>query len=108
MKILKIVGSIFTGLNFGLISPFAPIYLLVLSVLYQDSEWFSANRLAVCALVTAVIATVLTYVYAHNKKREHESLSVCGMSLAISFIVGAIIIMILLFIYAAGEEYRLG
>lgn len=105
-KILTIVGNIFLGLNAGLISPFMPIYLILAIILFP-AEPLNANILAVFGLITAIIAFIGIYIYCYKKKREHEELSLWGMTLAISFAVGAALIAVILFIYAAGEEFRI-
>lgn len=105
-KIMKIVGNIFLGLNMGLISPFMPIYL-ILAVILFPKEPLNANILAVFGIITAIITFIGVYIYCYKKKREHEELSLWGMTLALSFAVGAVLITVLLFIYAAGEEFRI-
>ncbi len=105
-KILAIVGNIFLGLNTGLISPFMPIYLVLALILFP-AEPLNANILAVFGLITAIISFIGIYIYCYKKRREHESLSLWGMTLATSFAVGAVLITVILFIYAAGEEFRI-
>ena len=105
-KRLKIAGNIFLGLNFGMLSPFMPFYLVILMTM-NEIESLNANRLAVCGLITAIATAVGIYIYFYKKKREHESLPLGAMTLAVSFLVGAILITALLFIFAAGEEYRI-
>ena len=105
-KILAITGNIFLGLNMGLISPFMPIYLVLALILFP-AEPLNANVLAVFGLITAIITFIGVYIYCYKKKREHEELSLWGMTLALSFAVGATLITIALFIYASGEEFRI-
>ncbi len=105
-KILTIVGNIFLGLNTGLISPFMPIYLMLSLILFPGDP-LNANILAVFGFITAVITAIGIYVYCYRKKREHEDLSLWGMTLAVSFLVGAVLISVIMFIYAAGEEFRI-
>ncbi len=105
-KIMTIVGNIFLGLNTGMISPFMPIYLILAIILFPE-EPLNANILAVFGVITAIITLIGVYIYCHKKKREHEELSLWGMTLALSFAVGAILITVLLFVYAAGEEFRI-
>ena len=105
-KIMKIVGNIFLGLNMGLISPFMPIYL-ILAVILFPKEPLNANILAVFGIITAIITFIGAYIYCYKKRREHEDVSVLGMTLALSFAVGAVLIAVLLFVYAAGEELRI-
>ena len=105
-KIVTLVGNMFLGLNLGLISPFMPIYLILSIVLFENDP-LNANILAVCGLITAVLTFIGVYIYCYKKKREHENLSLWGMTLALSFAIGATLITVLLFIYASGEEFRI-
>ncbi len=105
-KIITIVGNIFMGLNTGLISPFMPFFLVLAMVLFPE-EPLNANILAVFGIITAVIAFIGIYIYSYKKKREHEYLSLWGMTYWVSFAVGALLIAVILFIYAAGEEFRI-
>lgn len=105
-KIMLIVSNIFIGLNTGLISPFMPIYLILAIILFPE-ESLNANILAVFGIITAMITFVGVYIYCYMKRREHEELSLWGMTLSLSFAVGALLIAVLLFVYAAGEEFRI-
>ena len=106
-KILTIVGNIFLGVNMGLISPFMPVYLILSLILFPSNDFLNANALAAFGLLTAIVSFIGIYVYCYKKKREHEDLSLWGMTLAVSFAVGAVLISVIMFIYAAGEEFRI-
>ncbi|MBE7092144.1 MAG: hypothetical protein E7365_03070 [Clostridiales bacterium] len=105
-KIITIAGNIFLGINAGMISPFMPIYLILALVLFPE-EPLNANILAVFGVITAIITFLGVYIYSYKKKREHEGLSLWGMTLSLSFAVGALLIAVIMFIYAAGEEFRI-
>lgn len=97
-KILLTVGAIFLGLNFGIIAGFSPIILLITLVLFPEDA-LNETVMIVTSFICALIAGISTYVYAYRKKREHESPNPYGMALAISFVIGAILMAIFLFIY---------
>lgn len=97
-KILLTVGAILLGLNFGIIAGFSPIILLVTLVLFPEDA-LNETVMIVTSFICAAIAGISTYIYAYRKKREHESPNLYGMALAISFVVGAILMAIFLFIY---------
>ncbi|MBR2860515.1 MAG: hypothetical protein IKB86_01595 [Clostridia bacterium] len=105
-KILTIASAMFLGLNFGFISGLAPIYLVVTMVLFPKDP-LNANILAACSLITSVISGIFTYIYAYKKKREHEDKNLFGFTLAVTFTVCALIMAIVLFIYAGNEQYRI-
>ena len=96
-KILLTVGNILLGLNFGIIAGFSPIYLLVTMAFLEDP--LDLTVMTVTSLITAVVTLIGTYIYSYGKKREHEEVNKYGMTLAISFAVGAIITAVFLFIY---------
>ncbi len=104
-KVLLIAGAIFLGLNFGMISGFMPILLIVGFVLFQDG--LKSTVLAGYSTLTAIVAGILTYVHMYRKKREHESPSPYVMALAWSFVAGAVIAAVALFIYSGNEIYRI-
>ncbi len=104
-KVLLIAGAIFLGLNFGMISGFMPILLIIGLVLFPDG--LQANVLAGYSVFTALVAGILTYIHMYRKKREHDSPSPYLMALAWSFVAGAVIIAIALFIYSGNEIYRI-
>ena len=96
-KILLTVGNIILGLNFGIISGFSPIYLVFTMVLLEDP--LDLTVMTVTSIISAVVALVGAYIYSYRKKREHEDPNRYGMTLAISFALGAIITAVFLFIY---------
>ncbi len=105
-KILLIAATIFIGFNFGIISGMLPIYFIVSFVLFPKDP-LNANIMAGFSIISAAIASITTYIYSYRKKREHEDTNVYLMTLAISFIIGAIVMAIGMFIYSAGDPYRI-
>ena len=97
-KILLTVGAILLGLNFGAIAGFSPIILLVTLALFPEDA-LNETVMIVTSFICAAIAGISTYIYAYRKKREHESPNLYGVALAISFVIGAILMAIFLFIY---------
>lgn len=107
-KVLLIAGSVFSGLNFGIISCVSPIYLLISFAIGGDGITTSVSTFAIFALVSAIIAFTVMYVYGYKKRREHEQMSVYVACFGWSIVAGALIAAAALFIYAAGEMYRIG
>ena len=97
-KILLTVGAIILGLNFGIIAGFSPIILLVTLVLFPEDA-LNETVMIVTSFICALISGVGAYIYAYKKKREHESPNLYGMALAVSFVIGAVLMAIFLFIY---------
>ena len=105
-KILLIAGSIFSGLNLGAISCASPFYLVImvlLSVVNADLGFFAAT-----SIITAIIVGAITYVYAYKKKREHEQASPYVLCFAWSFVAGALLMAIGLFIMISQSAYDIG
>ncbi len=104
-KILLVAGSIFSGINIGASACLSPIYLIVM-VLFQNVE--DVKILSVTALITAIIAGIISYVYVYKKKREHEKASPYLMSFAWSFVAGALVAAIYFFIAVGQLAYDIG
>lgn len=105
-KILLIIGSVFIGLNLGMISCASPVYIILGFAISGDTSTEIVS-FAVYGLITAVISGIATYIYTYKKRREHEPLSPYVMSLAWSFFAGAVIAVCALFIYSGYAQYRI-
>lgn len=105
-KILLICGSIFVGVNFGLISGLLPIYLIIGVVLFEDG--LSTSVIATSSLITGIVAGILGYIYTYRKKRDHSEVSVPLACFLWSFVAVAVIASIALYVYSANDIYRLG
>jgi len=104
-KVLCIVGCMLLGLNFGLIAGFTPIFLIFTLSLFPEDA-LNESILMVTNIIAAVIAGVGAYIYAYLRKREHEDVNTYGMVTAISFVVGAILMAIILYIYVSDPNYK--
>lgn len=105
-KVLLLIGSIFTGLNLGIIACASPVYI-ILGFAFSGDTSTEITSFTVYAVITAVISGIATYIYTYKKKREHEELSPYVMSLAWSFFAGAVIAACALFIYSGYAQYRI-
>lgn len=105
-KILLICGAIFAGLNLGLISGLMPMYLIICAVLFEDG--LKTAVIASTSLVTAIASGVLAYIYTYRRKRDHEDVPLYVMCFVWSFVAGALLAAIGLYVYSAKEGYRLG
>ena len=104
-KVLCIVGCILLGFNFGLIVCFSPIFLIFTMSLFPDDA-LNEKSLIVTNLIAAAVAGIGTYIYGYMKKREHENINVYGMTTAISFVVGAILMAIIVYIIIGDPNYK--
>ena len=105
-KILGIAGLIFSGVNLGAISCVNPFYLAImiaLSLTNEDLGFFVAS-----AIITAIIAGVVAYIYTYKKKREHEQASPYVLSFLWSFVAGALLAAVFLFITIGNSAYDIG
>ena len=98
-KILSIIGNITLGLNFGMISAFSPI-LLVLSAIIFPEDFVTEGSIVGFSIAIAAITAVCLYVYSYRTKREHNDLNVNVMTFWISFIVGALLTAVFVYIVA--------
>lgn len=104
-KVLKIAGSIYLGFSFGCISCLMPHFLLLNLILSADP--LRASLWAGESVLSAVIAGIILYVYHYLKKREHEDGNLWFQIAGWSFVAGALLAGIGLFIYSAGDIYRI-
>ncbi|MBP5662517.1 MAG: hypothetical protein J6X30_05140 [Clostridia bacterium] len=104
-KILQIAGSIYLGFSFGCISCVMPHFLLLNLALSADPT--NASIWAGESFASALIAGVLLYVYHYRKKREHEDGNLWFQIGGWSFVFGAVLVGILLFIYSANAVYKI-
>lgn len=105
-KILLICAAMLLGLNLGLISGLMPIYLIIGVILFEDG--LKTVIIASASLITAVTGGILAYIYTYRKKRDHEDVPTYVMCFVWSFVAGALLAAIGLYIYSAKEGYRLG
>ena len=104
-KILKIAGSIYAGFSCGCVSCVMPHFLLLNLILASDP--LLASLWALESFIAAVIAGIVMYAYHYFKKREHESGNLWFQLFGWSFVFAAVLVGILLFIYSAGDIYRI-
>ena len=81
-----------------------PIFLVIEMIMFGDG-FLNFNILAVNALIIAALASLIAYIYAYRKKREHESVNINFLVFMISLVLGAILIAVLFFIGGANEMY---
>lgn len=104
-KVALITGIIFLGLNFGLISGVMPIFLIIGLALFKDG--LSSTVVAASSLIAGIVSAIIGYIYSYRKKREHEDVSPYVSALVWSFVLGALVACVALFIYAGGDAYRI-
>ncbi len=100
-KVFAIVGCILLGLNFGIVAGYTPIFLIFTMSLFPENP-LTGNIMGACNIISATITVIGTYVYGYMKKREHESINVYGMTTAISFAIGAVLMAIV--VYRMGAD----
>lgn len=105
-KILLITGSIFSGVNLGIISCASPFYLVVMVLLNMTSA--DLGFFAATSIITAVIVGIITYIYTYKRKREHEKVSPYIASFAWSFVAGAIIMAAIMFVMISQSQFDIG
>lgn len=105
-KILLSVAAIFSGLNLGAIACASPIYLLAFAAFSDGNN--DLNLFAATALLTAAVVGVVTVIYMYKRKREHEKCNSLLLCFAWSFIIGALIAGIALFVFAGQSLTDIG
>ncbi len=106
-KVLCIVGCMLLGFNYGLTASMS-ILFLIFTASFSPDDFLNGTTLAVGNIVAAIVAGVGTYIYIYKRKREHESVNVYGVTLAISFVVSALLGSVLMYIILSDPNNMAG